>query len=150
LSQHVYSCRKKQIHAGRINIITNKSGKHISVLIHSRLQHILSQYKRSHDFIFPLISELPDDPQEYLSLIGSHNSVVNRNLKLLAGLCGIKTKLTFHIARHSMAYHLKNVTNNINVIQDALAHSNQNITQVYLKSLGDEVIDKEMEKLYGV
>jgi integrase/recombinase XerD len=146
--ENCVTLRRKQIHNGRINIVTNKSGKHISVLIHSRLQKILNQYKGK-DFVFPLLSELPGDPAEYLSLIGSLNTVVNRNLKILAGLCGIKTKLTFHIARHTMAYHLKTVTDNINIIQDALAHSNQNTTQTYLKSLGDEVIDKEMEKLYG-
>lgn len=146
--ENCVTLRRRHIHNNRINIVTNKSGKHISVLIHSRLQRILAQYKGK-DFVFPLVSELPEDPAEYLSLIGSLNSVVNRNLKILAGLCGIKTNLTFHIARHSMAYHLKSVTNNINIIQDALAHSNQSITQVYLKSLGDEVIDKEMEKLYG-
>jgi site-specific recombinase XerD len=146
--ENCVTLRKKQIHQGRINIVTNKSGKHISVLIHSRLQKILSQYKGK-DFLFPFISELPEDPHEYLSLIGSLNTVVNRNLKILAGLCGIKTKITFHIARHSFAYHLKKVTNNMHIIQEALVHSNQRTTETYLKSLGDEVLDVEMEKLYG-
>lgn len=137
-----------QIKNGRISIRTNKGGKFITVKIHSRLQKLLNKY-RGKGLVFPFISDIPEDPKTYLETIASCNTVVNRNLKIIAALCKIKNNLTFHIARHTFADHLKSATGNINIIQDSLGHSDQRTTQIYLKSLGDEILDKEMDKLYG-
>lgn len=138
----------KQIKGGRILIHTNKGGKHISVKIHQRLQAILDQYP-GRGLVFPFLKEVPEDPARYLRAVDSQNVIVNRYLKVIAVLAGIDINLTFHVARHTFAFHLKQVSNNVNIIQDALGHSDQRITQVYLKSLGDERLDEEMDKLYG-
>lgn len=146
--ENCITLRRKQIQDGRIMIHQNKGQKHISIKIHSRLQAILDQYPKG-KIVFPFLSEIPEDPKSYLQAIDSTNVIVNRNLKVVAGLCEIPLNLTFHMARHSFAYQLKQVTDNVNVIQDSLGHSDQRTTQIYLKSLGDEILDKEMEKLYG-
>jgi len=75
--------------------------------------------------------------------------MVNRDLKTIAALCNIKKNLTFHMARHTFADHLKQTSTSIHVIQDSLGHSDARTTQMYLTSLGDERLDKEMDKLYG-
>jgi integrase/recombinase XerD len=67
----------------------------------------------------------------------------------VAQLAGITLNLSFHISRHSFAWHLKQTTDNIHVIQDSLAHSRSATTEIYLKALDDEALDPEMEKLYG-
>lgn len=139
---------RKQIHGGRVHIKMNKGEKYISVKMHGRLEKILNQYKGKH-LVFPFLEEIPEDPQEFISVIGGRNTTVNKSLKVIAALCEIKVRLTFHAARHSFADHLKQTSDNINVIQDALGHSDQRTTQIYVKSLGDERLDKEMEKLYG-
>jgi len=141
--------QRRQVGEGRIQFRTNKGNEHLSVKIHARLQSILDQYS-SGDFIFPYIKELPTDPTRYLSAVASANTMVNKNLKIVGQLAKLKIPLTMHIARHSFAYQLKGVTDNVNIIQDALGHSDQKITQVYLKALQDDVLDKEMEKLYGL
>jgi site-specific recombinase XerD len=146
--ENCVTLRHAQIKNGRIDIIANKSGKHISVKIHPKLQAILAQYKGK-GLVFPFLYEIPTDPTEYLSAIDSQNTIVNRHLKVVAHLAGISINLTFHIARHSFAQHLKDVSGNIHAIQDALGHSDQRITQVYLKALGDDLLDTEMDKLYG-
>ena len=38
----------------------------------------------------------------------------------------------------------------LKIIQDALGHSDSRTTEIYLKTLKDERLDGEMEKLYGV
>jgi hypothetical protein len=38
---------------------------------------------------------------------------------------------------------------NLHVIKDALGHSESRTTEIYLKALDDERLDKEMDKLYG-
>lgn len=140
--------RRKDISSGRINVKTSKGGKFISIKIHARLQGILDQYDGK-EFVFPFVNCEPEDPEEYIELVNSRNSVVNYNLKIVAKLALISKPLTFHIARHSFAFLLKLKTDNINVIQDSLGHSDQRITATYLKALDDEFLDNELEKLYG-
>lgn len=123
---------KKQIKDGRLHWQTNKGKKYISVLIHSRLAAVLSRLK------------LP-----YHDNVDAANTIVNRNLKVVAGLAKVSQELTMHIARHSFAYHLKQKLKPVSVIQDALGHSRSGTTEVYLKSLDDEILDEQMKDLYG-
>lgn len=140
--------RREDISNGRIHFRTNKGNKYISVKVHARLQAILDLYPEG-DYIFPYVKEEPEDPAEYLSVVGSRNVIANRNLKVAAALAEIDKPITFHMARHSFAFHLKKVTKNINIIQESLGHSDQKTTAIYLKALDDEVLDEEMDKLYG-
>jgi integrase len=142
------TCRRSAIRNGRIYFKMNKGEKYISVKIHSRLQAIIDQYPNG-EFIFPYIKELPTDIKEYQKVIDSRNVIVNRNLKIIAGLVGITQDLSFHIARHTFAFHLKKKSDNIHVIKESLGHSKSSTTEQYLQSLDDETLDKEMDKLYG-
>ena len=140
---------REKIQDGRIYFKTNKGNEFLSVLIHQRLRAILDQY--SHlpgPLVFPYLKEIPAEKEKYINQVGSKNALVNLSLKVIGAMIGAPW-LKFHDARHSFAYQLKQVTNNINIIQDALAHSSQATTKVYLKALEDDVLDKEMEKLYG-
>lgn len=146
--ENCLTLQHKQISNGRIMIKTNKGGKHITIKIHPRLQKILSQYKGK-GLVFPFLKKIPDEPTAYLRAIDSNNVIVNRHLKVIAALCEIKINLTFHIARHSLAYHLKDSSESIHVIKDVLGHSDTRTTEIYLQSLGDERLDVEMDKVYG-
>jgi len=140
--------RKDQVVKDRLLFKTNKGEKYLSVKIHSRLQAILDHYKDNKPFVFPYVKSVPASKKEYIKMIDVANVIVNRNLKIVAGLAEV-IPFAFHIARHTFAYHMKKVTTNIGVIQDALGHSNSKITEAYLKALDDEFLDSEMEKLYG-
>lgn len=142
--------KKKEVGRDRIQFKTNKGEKYLSVKIHPRLQALLTFYKKlPGPFVLPYIEQIPETKREYISLINSWNAYVNRQLKIVAAMAGIKANLSMHIARHSFAFHLKENSNNIHVIQQALGHSRQDTTETYLKALGDEILDKEMEKVYG-
>lgn len=143
------TCKRDMITNGRVIIKMNKGEKFMSVKIHSRLQAIIDQYAGDSEFLFPYIKELPAGKKSYIDKIDSLNVVVNRNLKIVAELAGIEKVLTFHIARHTFAFHLKKKTDSIHVIKDSLGHSRSNTTEQYLQSLDDEILDKEMDKLYG-
>lgn len=140
--------RRDKIQNGRLLFKTNKGNKFISVQIHSRLQAIIDQYDGK-PFLFPYVKQLPADKKKYIKMIDSLNVIVNRNLKTVAGLAEITIDLTFHIARHTFAFHLKKVASSIGVISDSLGHSNTRTTEIYLKALDDEFLDGELEKLYG-
>jgi len=121
-----------QIKNGRIFWQSNKGKKYLSVQMHSRLQAIIGKLK------------LP-----YGTNVNAINVVVNRNLKIVAGLAKVNVNLSMHIARHTFAYHLKQKLKPVSVIQDALGHSRSGTTEVYLKSIDDEILDAEMKDLYG-
>lgn len=140
--------RRSDIAGGRIVFTASKGNKHLSVKIHPRLQAILDLYDCP-EFVFPYLKEMPATPREKISAIGSWNALVNRYLKIVGRLAKIKTPLTFHIARHTFAQHLKKRETSIHVIQEALGHSDVQTTQLYLESLGDDTIDRETGKLYG-
>lgn len=139
--------KRDQIVKGRLLFRTNKGNKFISVKIHDRLKKIIDQYKGK-GFLFPYVTEIPEKKKDYIKMIDVANVIVNRNLKIVAGLAEIKP-FTFHVARHTLAYHLKKLTNSIHVIQEALGHTSQRTTEIYLKALDDEILDGEMKKLYG-
>lgn len=139
--------KRDQVKNGRIFFKSNKGEKFISVLIHGRLKQLLKNYKGK-GFVFPYVHETPTSRKIYVKNIDSCNVVVNRNLKIVAALAGIKT-FTFHQARHTFAYHLKKVASSISVISDSLGHSSSRTTEVYLKALDDEFLDSEIGKLYG-
>jgi integrase/recombinase XerD len=142
--------RWDQVKDGRIFFRTNKGNEYISVKIHQRLQAILDQYPdKGKGLIFPYIAILPADKEKYINLVGSKNALVNLALKVVGASVGAP-RLKFHDARHSFAYQLKQVTADLNVVQDSLGHSSQQVTKVYLRALEDERLDSEMEKLYGV
>lgn len=140
--------RRSDIVDGRAMFRTNKGNKYISVKIHARLQAIIDSYPDG-EFLFPYVKAMPVGKKEYKGMIDSLNVIVNRNLKIVAELAGITKTLTFHIARHTFAYHLKKKTDSIHVISDSLGHSKSSTTEVYLKALDDEYLDKELDKLYG-
>lgn len=140
--------KRSQIVKDRLVFRTNKGNKFISVQVHSRLQAIIKSYPGKSEYLFPYVKELPQDKRAYIKLVDVTNVIVNRNLKIVAGLAEIKP-FTFHIARHTFAFHLKKVANNISVISDSLGHSSVRTTEIYLKALDDEFLDSELKKLYG-
>lgn len=140
--------QRKDIVDGRIMFHTNKGKKYLSVLISKKLQSILNQYPNG-NYVFPYIKETPADEFIYRSVKDSANTLVNSYLKVVAGLAQIKIPLTFHIARHSIAYHLKKTSTSIHVIKDVLGHSDTRTTEIYLQGLDDEYLDEEMKKIYG-
>lgn len=139
--ENCVTIKPADIRDGRIYWTGNKSGKHLSVEIHPKLQSIIDRLD------LPYV--VPDgDLWKQKKQIESFNVVVNRNLKHVAALAEIPFNLTFHISRHSFAYQLKTKSNNIHVISEALGHSDQRTTMIYLKALDDHAIDGDVAKVY--
>lgn len=72
---------------------------------------------------------------------------VNKVLKELAELAGIKKKLTFHTARHTNGTMLLNKGVNIAVVQKVLGHTKQSTTEIYAKLL-ETTIQDELRKAF--
>jgi site-specific recombinase XerD len=134
--------RPEDVKNGRIYFKTNKGKKYISVALSDKVQSLLPS-------VFSFIKQVPTGPLERLQLKDSANSIVNKHLKVIGAMAGIKTHLTFHLARHSLAMAMKRGGATVQVIKDVLGHSDTRTTEIYLKGLDDECLDEEMRKVYG-
>lgn len=141
--ENVALLQRKDIRDGRIYVRTNKGNKFISIAIHDKLQAILNKYKGN--FVFGLVDEIPENKRAVLDGL---NVVINRNLKIVAAAAGIEKNVSIHIARHSLAMHLKQKGVDMAAIKDILGHSDTATTERYLQALDDEILDSEMDKVY--
>jgi integrase len=139
----------------RLRYIMSKNNKLVDSELPIQALEILKYYKKSDvkdkDYIFPLLKNWKDysDQGALLKSISSKNSVINRQLKDIAGLAKIRINLTFHISRHSFAYNFYLENKDVNAVQTALHHSSLNETQKYLKALGATELDSQLRQLYN-
>ena len=74
------------------------------------------------------------------------NSEVNRQLRKLAGLCGIKKRITYHVRRHSFASLITLEAGvPIETISRMLGHSDISTTQVYAR-VSPKKLFEDMDK----
>lgn len=96
-------------------------------------KHIIEKYKgmTGDNRVFPVPS----------------NSSCNEKLKKIGTQCGIKTRLTFHVARHSAATTIL-LSNGIPIetVSRILGHTNIKTTQIYAK-ITNQKISQDMEVL---
>ncbi|MBC6112772.1 site-specific integrase [Pedobacter fastidiosus] len=77
----------------------------------------------------------------------SSNQKMNAYLKEIADVCGIKTILTFHLARHTFATTITLMNDvPIETVSKMLGHKNIKTTQHYAKIM-DKKVDEDMAKL---
>ncbi len=145
--ENCITAKRSDIKNGRIYFKINKGKAFLSVQIHPKLQAIIDRY--SGPFLFPYLKEdLPLGEEKRRKALDIINTMVNRNLKIAAGIAKIQKHVTMHISRHSFAFHMKQKSGNISAIKDSLGHSSTLITERYLQALDDESLDKEVAKLY--
>lgn len=140
----------ENIQSNRIIYTRSKTKGKFTIKILPQVEEILKFYKkqkRDSKYVFPIL--LKNDLT--LSQIENRKEKVlkkfNRELKQIANLCSIDTKITSYVARHSFATILKQKGIATDIISESMGHKNLAITQAYLKELENEVIDDAMEQL---
>ncbi len=129
-----------------IDLKQNLIDKIESRFLNTLFEEIKVQKKKGEtDFIFPVLSDEdfksigPKNDFKKLTerqykLIKHHTIVYNRNLKKVQELCGIETKITSHVSRHSFTNLLLRLENvNLYDISQSLGHSSLKITENYLR-----------------
>ena len=117
-------------------------------------QAILEPYRKkagtSTHFIFPILNNNKDysDPRFIRQQISSKNAIVNKNLKQLAQLAGIQKNVSFHVSRHSFADFARTQGMDLYSISKALGHANLNITETYLKSFDQNMVNDAMAEVF--
>lgn len=102
------------------------------------------------EYIFPILLKHNLTPQQKANRKHKMMRKYNTDLSTIAYLANINSRLTSYVARHSYATILKHKGVPIDVISQALGHSNTKITEVYLKSFENEVIDEANKNLLNL
>lgn len=133
----------KNITGGRIEYKRQKTGRLHSILISPPLQVLLDKHlpdKGKEDFILDVIKS--NDPQKQWVNVRDELRRVNRSLKEIGIACGIESPLTSYVARHSYATIAKYKGVPTAIISEALGHTSEEVTQIYLNTFDKEVMDK--------
>ena len=133
----------KNITSGRIEYKRRKTGRLHSIPLSPPLQALLDKYmagKGKEDFILNVIKT--NDLQRQGANVRDALRRFNRSLKEIGMACGIEAPLTSYVARHSYATIAKYKGVPTAIISEALGHSSEDVTQVYLDSFDKEVMDK--------
>ena len=125
----------------RITYIRHKTGKGFSIKLSESLKKILDEFSTNEnsEFLFPILkTDVPED-QKY-NRIKNKRRKLNLSLKIIAKECNI-TPFTIYAARHTYATVGKRKGVPTAVIQESLGHQTESITQTYLDSFENKVID---------
>jgi site-specific recombinase XerD len=76
---------------------------------------------------------------------GANNQYVNRVLKEIQGMAGIKTKLTNHVGRHTFATRLVWLVP-LPIVQELLQHSKVETTMIYIH-VGTDKVKEHLKKI---
>lgn len=148
----IATLRYRDIQNGRIYYRRHKTGKEMNSPILPDAQQIMDKYvtdlQSNDDYIFPILNR-----KVHITELQIYNRVhkvlghVNRNLKELGKMTGLRIALTTYVARHTYATVLRRAGVSIDIISETLGHSDTATTQIYLDSFENSQIDKAMENL---
>tara|TARA_R110002167_G_scaffold212814_1_gene417476 strand:+ start:197 stop:1405 length:1209 start_codon:yes stop_codon:yes gene_type:complete len=140
----------QDIDATTVSYIRNKTKGRFVITILPPVQEILDYYQQHSlptKYVFPIILKDGLTPSQIEHRKKKTLAKYNRDLKEIARLCGINKSLSSYVARHSFANCLKQKGVATDVIGESLGHKDLTTTQVYLKELGSNVLDKAVELL---
>lgn len=138
---------------GRIYYTRAKTGNELSFLLPEPALAIIAYWKplekdAGNTYIFPILNE-----RVHVTPTQKHNRIhkvltrVNQDLKEIGVNACIETPLTSYVARHTFATVLKQTGVSTAIISESMGHQTEAITQTYLKSFENSIIDEAMKNL---
>lgn len=128
----------------RLTYTRSKTGKHFSIKLHENLLDIFSSYglheKKKDDFLFPILKP-EHNPDRYHTIITNRRERLNKQLNQIAKACDINS-ITIYTARHTYATIGKRRGVPTAIIQESLGHKTEVMTQTYLDSFDNQVVDE--------
>lgn len=145
------SLKLENIVKGRIFYTRQKTGGEFTIQIHAKAQAIIDLYsegKRKRDYLFPIVKS-SNNPSQAFTEIKNGLNYFNKALKTISKHLELDVTLSTYVARHTYATGLKMHGMSTEVIKESLGHSNVAITEDYLKSFENSVVDSADAKLFG-
>ncbi|RLD79847.1 MAG: hypothetical protein DRJ10_08215 [Bacteroidetes bacterium] len=144
--------KESDIIDGRIRFERSKNSKPHNIKILDPVQEILDYYQQfdfGTKYLFPALKQEHITEAQKKRRAKDFNRYINNNLKKLGELAGISNpqELTTYVARHSWATTMKRRGVPRSLISEAMQHTDEKTTQIYLDSFENERVDEMNEKL---
>lgn len=145
--------RWKDVNGNRLQYTRQKTGGLFNLKLTPAALAILEHYRpvtatNADDYVFPLLNRQKHiTPKQIDNRLHKTNGMVNPDLKVIGQMAGIDTPLTTYVARHSFATALKRSGVPTAIISEAMGHKTESITQTYLASFENELIDEAFNNL---
>ncbi|GAB3224311.1 site-specific integrase [Spirosoma arcticum] len=143
----------RNVQGGRLQYVRQKTGGLFNIKLSAQVISILDHYRPltctgSNDYIFGIIdSDRHKSPLQIANRLHKIKGQVNADLKIIGKLAGIEIPLTTYVARHSFATALKRSGVATAVISEAMGHSDERTTQIYLSEFDTDLVDAAFENL---
>lgn len=139
----IAALRKSDVAGDRITYRRRKTHKELSLLRTKEIQDIIERHTaQSGPYLFPLIKDAAQDfRRQYLT--ASHR--INVNLRKLGEKLDLGFPLTMYVARHSWASIARGSNIPLSTISEAMGHSSEKITRIYLSTLDYTAVDRANE-----
>lgn len=132
--------KKSDLRNGIITYSRRKTRQQLIVRIEPETRKIIESFGKSDTtFLLPILTDEANDlDQQYENAYFR----INRNIKKVGTMLGLKTKLTLYVARHAWASiaHSNHVP--LSTISKAMGHDSEKTTIIYLRSLDTSSVDK--------
>lgn len=138
----------KNITDNRLIYTRRKTKQLINLPMQSKALELINKYKSDNrPYIFPILSLFHQTEQQQKFRRRKVMKKVNKRLKLIGEELNLPIDLTTYVARHSFATVLKRSGVNTSIICEAMGHSSEKVTQIYLDSFENEQVDAAMSNL---
>lgn len=130
----------------------SKTNDLFSIAVNDKIKSILDHYVNvflgQDGLVFP-IYKAGSDANQKANRVKKCLKYINEDIKTLGRLAEIENykALTFYVARHSFATALKKLGYSTSVISEAMGHSDERTTQIYLASFDTGVFDEANTQL---
>lgn len=124
----------------RIIYTRKKTHQQFNIKLTSKAKAIVDKYtekKKSDDYLFPIIKRKDNEYLDYRNAM----RLMNKKLKKISKILKLGEPITTYTTRHSWATIAKRSGIATAVISEGLGHTTEQITQVYLDSFENDILD---------
>jgi integrase len=132
--------RKSDITGGLLVYVRRKTGQRIEVQVEPMMQAVIDRYPSHTDYLLPILTKTHSREavwQQYRYALCRYNASLDTLGTMLGGV-----KLTSYVSRHSWASAARCHNVPLSVISQSMGHDSEKTTEIYLRSLECNVINK--------
>lgn len=133
--------RKTDLKNGMVSYCRRKTHQHLTVAWEREQQEIVGRYAHltaGTPYMLPIIRRMDGTCYRQYQQMQEN---VNRALRRIGNMVGLKVPLTTYVARHSWASIARDMNVPIGIISEGMGHQSYKTTQVYLDSIDTSRID---------
>ena len=137
--------KKSDLQGGYLSYCRQKTGQRIHIRWEACMQQLADKYQREDSpYLMPIITHPgEDEARQYQNQI----HLINQHLKRLGEAVGWSSKLTSYVARHSWASIAKSQDVPVAAISEAMGHTTERTTRIYLRSFENTLVDCANQKV---